>query len=267
MADSAKESKRNFWRSIESVVSAAMAQPADDPALLDEQIAYYKARAPEYDEWWLRQGQFDFGDDFNRRWRSEIDEVRAALDAFRPDGDVLELAAGTGGWTTELARHARSITAVDASAEALRVNADKVRPQMTTDLEFVEADLFEWRPERRYDVVFFSFWLTHVPPARFVAFWDLVDAAMNDDGRFFLVDNARTRPEVLRTVPHTGHTVSFDEGTGIAVRRLNDGRRFHIVKVWWEPAELERRLSEIGFIAEMRTTADFFLYGHGRRSL
>ena len=29
--------------------------------LLDEQIAYYRARAQEYDEWFLRQGCYDRG--------------------------------------------------------------------------------------------------------------------------------------------------------------------------------------------------------------
>jgi hypothetical protein len=28
-----------------------------------------------------------------------------------------------------------------------------------------------WRPDRRYDVVFFGFWLSHVPLERFAAFW------------------------------------------------------------------------------------------------
>jgi hypothetical protein len=29
-------------------------------------------------------------------------------------------------------------------------------------------------PDRRYDVVFFGFWLSHVPLERFDAFWSMV---------------------------------------------------------------------------------------------
>ena len=29
--------------------------------LLDEQIAYYRARAAEYDDWWFRRGRYDRG--------------------------------------------------------------------------------------------------------------------------------------------------------------------------------------------------------------
>jgi hypothetical protein len=30
-------------------------------------------------------------------------------------------------------------------------------------VRFVQADLFAWKPDRRYDVAFFGFWLSHVP--------------------------------------------------------------------------------------------------------
>jgi ubiquinone/menaquinone biosynthesis C-methylase UbiE len=82
--------------------------------LLHEQIAYYRARASEYDEWFLRTGRYDRGEEQNSRWFAEVAEVAAALDAFRPAGRVLELAAGTGLWTERLARYADHITALDA---------------------------------------------------------------------------------------------------------------------------------------------------------
>jgi hypothetical protein len=31
----------------------------EERAILDEQLAYYRARAPEYDEWFLRHGRYD----------------------------------------------------------------------------------------------------------------------------------------------------------------------------------------------------------------
>ena len=39
--------------------------------LLEEQKAYYRARAAEYDEWWERQGQHDRGPDFRTWWEEE----------------------------------------------------------------------------------------------------------------------------------------------------------------------------------------------------
>src|SRR5688500_14946862 len=114
----------------------------DLESLLDEQSTYYRDRAPEYDDWWHRRGMYDGGEEFNRNWQAEIDQLRAILDRFRPAGDVLELAAGTGGWTTELARYADRITAVDQSPEALAINREKLAAAPGAEVTFVEADVF-----------------------------------------------------------------------------------------------------------------------------
>ena len=45
-------------------------------------------------------------------------------------------------------------------------------------VELIEADVFGWQPPRRYDTVFLAFWLIHVPPARFAAFWSMLRAAL-----------------------------------------------------------------------------------------
>src|SRR4051794_11330988 len=81
------------------------------------------------------------------------DEVEAALDRFVPSGDVLELACGPGSWTARLLRDARTVTAVDAAPEMLALARDRVADPR---VKFVCADLFTWRPDRRYDVVFFE---------------------------------------------------------------------------------------------------------------
>ena len=96
-----------------------------DP-LLEEQIAYYRARAPEYDEWFLRQGRYDLGQEQNARWRGELEDVLEALASFGPRGRVLELAGGTGFWTALVARTADALTVVDASPESLDINRRRV---------------------------------------------------------------------------------------------------------------------------------------------
>jgi 2-polyprenyl-3-methyl-5-hydroxy-6-metoxy-1,4-benzoquinol methylase len=141
------------------VAYSAAAKPMD--RVLQEQIAYYRARAPEYDEWLLRQGRYDQGPAVNAGWRTELEEVIQALDGFALRGRVLELAGGTGIWTKQLAQAAAELTVVDASPEMLGINRDRVRDPY---VRYITADLFEWHPETVYDVVFFGFWLSHVPP-------------------------------------------------------------------------------------------------------
>ena len=48
----------------------------EDEDLLAEQRSYYRARAPEYDEWWQRRGRFDRGEEELLEWGRQV----AALD-------------------------------------------------------------------------------------------------------------------------------------------------------------------------------------------
>src|SRR5208283_4475857 len=108
-------------------MSYDMPMPGDD--ILQNQIDYYRARAGEYDEWWLRTGRYDRGAELNARWRAEVASVEAALDAWlsaRAPGNLLELACGTGLFTRHLARRVPRVTAVDASPEVLSLNRDRV---------------------------------------------------------------------------------------------------------------------------------------------
>lgn len=241
-----------------------MADEADDrlDAPLREQIAYYRARAGEYDEWFLRTGRYDRGAELNRPWFAEVAEVATALDAFRPAGRVLELAAGTGLWTERLARYADHITALDASAEMLTINRARLNrsgarsdaaPRPTVVYE--QEDIFAWRPRERYDVVFFSFWLSHVPRECFDGFWQNVRAALADGGRVFFVDSLYNDASTARD-----HQLAGPKAASLR-RRLNDGREYTIVKVFYQPDELSARLETLGWRADVRATASFFLHG------
>jgi len=228
-----------------------------DDDLLEGQLSYYRSRAGEYDEWFLRQGRHDRGPEWNRKWFSELDLVRKKLDGFVPSGDVLELACGTGLWTVELARHAAAITAVDASPEVLDINRTKLKDaHPEVPVQYVRADLFDWRPDVAYDAVFFGFWLSHVPPHRFEDFWSLARSALKPDGRVFFVDSLR--PE--RPVEKLRQQTSGDHTT---LRQLNDGREFRIFKIFYDPEELSAGLSDLGWDVSVRTTENHLLYGFG----
>ncbi|MGZ4401214.1 MAG: class I SAM-dependent methyltransferase, partial [Gaiellaceae bacterium] len=209
-------------------------------------------RASEYDDWWFCRGRYDAGGPENARWFAEAAEVEAALERFRPAGDVLELACGTGLWTRHLVRHAQSLTALDASPEMLELNRKRVGDAA---VEYVIADLWRWRPQQRYDVCFFGFWLSHVPESRFARFWEIVQGVVRHSGRVFIVDSGSGL---------TKATVAWDGER--QRRRLADGREFDVVKRIYEPEELERILAGLGWRADLSRTASFFLYGSVVRS-
>jgi trans-aconitate methyltransferase len=227
-----------------------------DP-VLEEQIAYYRARAGEYDEWWLRQRRYDQGVELNQQWFAEVAEVQAKLQALAPYGRVLELACGTGWWTEQLALHADHITALDAAPEVIALNRERVG---SASVRYEVADLFTWQPSERYDLVFFSFWLSHVPEDRFAQFWSVVRDALAPGGRVFFIDS-------LYIQSSTAHDqVLQGSETATMQRRLNDGREFHIVKVYYPPADLTRRLRALGWAVDVQATASYFLYGAAKHA-
>lgn len=215
------------------------------------QIAYYRARAAEYDEWHLRLGRYDRGPRHRRQWLSELGAVRSALDEAAPLGDCLELACGTGQWTPQLAERAATLTAVDAVSETIEINRSKID---NASVRYVVADIFEWSPSEKYDFVFFGFWLSHVPLQRFDPFWEKVRAALKPTGRAFFVDSLKTQESTARD-----HSPVDD--SGFAERKLNDGRTFNIVKIFHDPEELNGRLRDLGWTGSIQKTGKFFYHG------
>lgn len=226
----------------------------DIEALLAEQAHYYRERAGEYDDWWLRRDRYDHGSETNARWFSDAAEVQAALGRFGPTGEVVELACGTGLWTQRLAAHADRVTALDGSPEMLELCRARVGEER---VEYVQADLFAWESEQAYDVCFFSFWLSHVPDERFDAFWGKVAHALKPGGRVFFVDSSRH--DLASAVDHK---LSAPEDPTM-LRRLADGREYRIVKRFYEPERLQARLAALGWSIEVEATNEFFIYGHG----
>jgi 2-polyprenyl-3-methyl-5-hydroxy-6-metoxy-1,4-benzoquinol methylase len=223
----------------------------EDNHLLREQLEYYRARASEYDEWFLRQGRYDRGPEHRAAWFREVTLLEAALHQELPSGEVLELACGTGLWTQHLVRQHSRVVAVDASPEAIAINRRRVR---SSAVEYAVTDLFAWQPEARFDAVFFSFWLSHVPRNEFEGFWAKVGASLKPKGRVFFIDNLLEQASTARD------HAPLDQ-SGLVERRLNDGREYTIVKIFYEPASLERQLSLLGWSGWIRSSGQFFLYG------
>jgi SAM-dependent methyltransferase len=241
--------------------------------LMASQIDYYRAHAPKYDDWWSGTGRHDHGERYRLSWQSEIALLRTALTARAPLGDVLEFAGGTGRWTVELESLADSVTVVDAAPEPVAIARGKVRSDKVT---WVLADIFGYRPTRRYDTVFFSFWLSHVPLELFDRFWALVGACLAPGGQVVFLDNAH--PSLARDIPElaplqgvstdmllAGVDSRTDLVTGVASRLAADGATYDLIKIWRTPEELQQQLAALGWDVEVATTDWAFIFGHGRQ--
>ena len=222
--------------------------------LIADQIAYYRARAGEYDdnlrqlERYVSLGGRVAGRSGDEDGR-EVAILLEALEGMRPFDTVLELACGTGWWTQWLAQHARRVTAVDAAEEMVALNRDRVN---AANVQYVLADVFSWRPDRQFDLVFFAFWLSHVPGDRFAAFWQLVRDSLAPNGRVFFIDE-------LGTERTRGMETRVDEDA--VLRELEDGRQFRAVKVFYQPSGLEAELRALGWSIQVRAAGRRFYWG------
>jgi len=138
--------------------------------------------------------------------------------------------------------------AVDVAAEVLAFARARTA---SPSVQFIEADVFEWQPPRRYDTVFFAFWLSHVPPARLPDFWNTVAAALAPGGKAIFIDDgpaAAANEEVLA-----------DHPVPAALRRLDDGSQYRIVKVFHDAQTLTDDLTALGWSVRIRPVAANFI--------
>lgn len=207
--------------------------------VLASQADYYRRRAGEYDE-------TAYGDVVAAGAR--IARLVAEMD---PSGTVLEIACGTGLWTGALAGAAETVTAIDVAPEAVAIARDRVT---AGNVRFEVADVFSWQTAERFDVIFFSAWLSHVPRSRFGQFWRLLRGLLAEGGRVLFVD------EHVEERDKENYLADGDE---IVERQLLDGSRYRIVKNFVDPEPLERRLRGLGWECRIRRDDSDWVWVYG----
>ncbi len=227
---------------------AAVAEPSDA-----EIVAYYEARAPEHDDFYLRRGPYRRGVIDDMAWQMELDQATAWLDDVPFSGRLVELASGTGWWSPLLAAKGE-LWCYDAAAAPLEFARRRlVAHHLLAHLHQRDA----WAPPEPPPAggLFTGFWLSHVPRHRLADFLRVARAWLEPGGTYAFIDS---RPD-----PASGAVGNdWDAATEVATRRLADGRVFRVPKVFYEPVELERALGAAGFSGStVSTTGRFFLLG------
>ena len=176
--------------------------------------AYYEARAPEYDDWWLGTGLFEQRE--RPGWGEERDALIATIAAL-PPAHTLDVACGTG----FLTQHLRGeVTGLDQSAAMLELASARV-----PDAGFVQSDALRL-PFRdgTFDRVFTSHFYGHLEdPER---------------GRF-LAEARRVAAELVVVDSALRDDVQPAEQQE---RILDDGSRWQVFKRYFEPVELASEL-------------------------
>jgi ubiquinone/menaquinone biosynthesis C-methylase UbiE len=177
--------------------------------------AYYEARAPEYDDWWLGTGRFEERD--RPGWEEERAALVAAI-AGLPPARTLDVACGTGYLTQHLPGE---VTGLDQSASMLELASARV-----PTAAFVQSDALRLPfQEGTFERVFTSHFYGHLEdPAR----------------TRFLREARRVAPELVVVDSALRPDVQPVE---VQERILEDGSRWEVYKRFFEPPEL---LAELG---------------------
>ena len=214
--------------------------------ILNEQIAYYRARAQEYDK---STGKTE-------ELKEASAHARDLLQQIGPCEQVLELACGTGTWTRVLLAIAHHITAIDAASEMLAIAQQKLG---NAHISYQQTDVFQWEPKQEYDLVFFANWLSHVLPKDLDAFLLKVSRAVRRGGHLAMID---------QYAPTSKDREIMTEGEGgslYAHRSLHDGKTFTIVKVFYDVMTLQETLASLHFEMTLHQLSDIFFILSARR--
>jgi len=200
---------------------------------MDELADYYAKRAPEYERFYDKPER-----------QADLALLRKRIAAMCAGRRVLEVACGTGWWTTVLAPGAAQVTALDINEETLQIARRKTLPPGR--VAFLCADAYRL-PElgRRHDVLFAAFWWSHVPLERLEEFLAGCVRAVAPgallaflDGRY--VEGSST-PLARRDAG----------GNSYQLRRLEDGSAHEVLKNYPADGELLRRASRHGWGAHV----------------
>ena len=189
-----------------------------------ELVDYYRRRAAEYEAIFSKPER-----------QHDLDLLRDRLATRFHHSKLLEIACGTGYWTTVIAGVATSVLATDAAEEPMRIAQAKPYPKQ--NVRFLLADAYAL-PETlgRFDAAFAGFWWSHVPLQRLEEFLRSLHSRLEPGARVLMLDN--------RFVEGSSTPVSeLDaQGNTYQMRRLGDGSMVRVLKNFPSEAEMHEHL-------------------------
>jgi SAM-dependent methyltransferase len=186
----------------------------------DPLLDYYARRAPVYEAIYRKPER-----------QADLARIEERLLEFCRGRDVLELACGTGYWTSRLARTARTVTGIDVVPEVLAEAGRKELPPAR--VRFRRGDVFRLDDVTgHFDAVAAAFLWSHIPRRQVAVFLDGLARRFPAGIPLLLVDN--------RFVEGSSTPIARRDARGDTwqARRLPDGSDVELVKNFPTPDEL-----------------------------
>jgi demethylmenaquinone methyltransferase/2-methoxy-6-polyprenyl-1,4-benzoquinol methylase len=213
----------------------------DSNDLIDPTLGeYYARRAAEYEEIYEKPER-----------QSDLAALKEHVKSLLQGHRILEVACGTGYWTQLLAPVCRSMVAIDASPETLKMARGKsygehsVRFQVADayDLEDVEGD---------FTAGFAGFWWSHIPRERLGSFLHGFHSKLKPGALVCFVDNRYVEGS---STPVAG---TDEKGNTFQRRLLKDGSLFDVVKNFPTSKELGSAVASWTGISEIKVLRHYW---------
>jgi ubiquinone/menaquinone biosynthesis C-methylase UbiE len=142
-----------------------------------ELVAYYRRRAGEYEAIYAKPER-----------QADLAVLRKEVPQRLAGRRVLEIACGTGYWTTLVAPLAASIVATDMAEEPMAIGRSKAYPP--DRVRFATADAYDL-PDAlgRFDGALAMFWWSHIPLEQIGRFLTSLHRRLESGARVVLFDN------------------------------------------------------------------------------
>jgi protein-L-isoaspartate O-methyltransferase len=189
---------------------------------------YYARRAAEYEKIYDKPER-----------QADLARLRADLPPLFKDERVLEIACGTGYWTTLIAAQARSVLALDHAEETLAIARSKKYPK--SNVRFEQGDAYAlpaWR--EKFSACYGGFWWSHVPLAKLDTFLEGLHSRLEPGALVAFMDNRYVEGSSTPTSSRDA------DGNTYQQRRLGDGSSHEVLKNFPTEREMQARLAGHG---------------------
>jgi 2-polyprenyl-3-methyl-5-hydroxy-6-metoxy-1,4-benzoquinol methylase len=189
-------------------------------------IAYYKDRAKEYENIYLKPERQD-----------EIKTTTTLLQNLFADKTVFEIACGTGFWTEKIAETATSVFATDINKSVIEVAEQKSysKKNVTFDL----ADIFDLSIKTKYESLFGGFIWSHIKLQDLDKFINAINNSILPGSTVVFMDN--------NFVEGSNHPITKTDidGNTFQTRKLADSTTHLVLKNFPTESFLRKKFADV----------------------
>lgn len=218
------------------------------PETPSDLIAYYAARAAEYDDVYHKPER-----------QEDIRLLRSILCELLRGHSVLEVACGTCFWTAGIAETARHIHAIDINDSVLQIASERLQRCRNVSIDRDDAFALT-RSTGVFTAAFAGFWWSHLRRGdQLSQFLDILHGRLQPGALVVFADNRYVEGSSLPV------TREDAEGNTYQRRRLRDGAEYEVIKNFPAEAELRNVLQARGSMLDFRWLTHYWCLSYRTR--